>query len=79
MLDILAAAARTNDLAFLIVNNGQDFIEELLALTTQEFVVGHRHSTMMVKPAIGILGAPIGLFNVGCLEPRTARSILNSH
>jgi hypothetical protein len=45
------------------VHKGQYFLEELLATAAQEFVVGAT-STMMVKPATRILGAPIGRFNV---------------
>jgi hypothetical protein len=41
LLDIFAAAVWTVDLAFLVVNEGQDFVEELLSVAAQKFVVGH--------------------------------------
>ncbi len=39
--DVLAAAVRTGDLFLLMPNDGQSFRKGFLAVTAEEFVVGH--------------------------------------
>ena len=41
MLDVLAAAVRTLHLAFFVIHERQNLVEELIAVTTEEFVVWH--------------------------------------
>jgi hypothetical protein len=41
LLDVLAAAVRTLHLAFFVIHERQNLVEELIAVTTKEFVVGH--------------------------------------
>jgi hypothetical protein len=71
LLDILAAAVWTDDLAFFVVNKGQDFVEGLLAVAAQEFEVGHG-DLPSDESNKRILGALIGSFNVEAgIEQRT--------
>ena len=41
LLDVLAAAVRTGDLFLLMPSNGQILQKGFLAVTAEEFVVGH--------------------------------------
>ena len=41
LLDLLAAAVWALNLSFLIIDEGNNFIEEFLAAVAKEFVVGH--------------------------------------
>ena len=41
LLDFLAAAVRTEDFPFFVVDKGQDLGEEFLAIVAEEFVAGH--------------------------------------
>jgi len=41
LLDLLASAMRADNVAFLVIDKGEDLIEERLALEAEEFVVGH--------------------------------------
>ena len=41
LLDVLAAAVWALNLSFLIIDEGNNFIEEFLAAVAKEFVVGH--------------------------------------
>jgi len=43
LLDVLAAAVRTRDLFLLMPSNGQSLQKGFLAVTAEEFVVGHTH------------------------------------
>ena len=41
LLNVLAAAVRANNFAFLVVDQGEDLVKEFLAVAAEEFVVGH--------------------------------------
>jgi len=45
LLDFLAAAVWTEDLALLVVDQGQDLGEVFLAIVAEKFVVGHATSS----------------------------------
>jgi hypothetical protein len=49
LLDVLAAAVRAQNLAFLVIYERQDLLKDLLALVAEEFVVGHRHLPQFLK------------------------------
>jgi hypothetical protein len=78
LLDIFAAAVWTDDLAFLVVNEGQDFVEDLLAVAAQEFVVGHGdlHSDESDKENSRRADRTV---QCGSSDRAAVGSILNSH
>ena len=41
LLDFLTAAVRAQNLAFFVVHQRQNFVEEFLAFLAEEFLVGH--------------------------------------
>jgi len=41
LLDLLAAAERADNFTLFVVDEGQNLIEEFLAVMAEEFVVGH--------------------------------------
>src|SRR5713101_1108111 len=41
LLDVLAVAMRALHLAFFVIHERQNFVEEFVAVTAEEFVVGH--------------------------------------
>jgi hypothetical protein len=55
----------TLHLAFLIIHERQNLIEEFIALTTEEFVVGHMTSTVFKRVTAEILDPLVGRFKAG--------------
>jgi len=41
LLDVIATAVRALHLAFFVIQEGQNLVEEFGAVTAEEFVVGH--------------------------------------
>jgi hypothetical protein len=64
LLDVLAAAVRTLHLAFFVIHERQNFVEELIAITAEEFVVGHTDLHSLEKGDGRILDPSVGRFNM---------------
>jgi len=65
LLDVLAAAVRALHLAFFVFHEGQNLVEEFLAVTAEEFVVGHADLHSFEKGDGRILDPLVGRFNLG--------------
>jgi hypothetical protein len=55
LLDLLASAVRADNVAFLVIDEGEDLVEEHLAVDAEEFVVGHA-GPLLRRADTGILG-----------------------
>jgi hypothetical protein len=62
LFNFLTAAVRAVDVAFLVVSEGQDLGEELLAIVAYELVVGHRDLPEKIL-RLEILGLSVPGFN----------------
>jgi hypothetical protein len=65
LLDVLASAVGTGDLFLLMPSNGQSLQEGFLAVTAEEFIVGHTDLHSFEKGDGRILDPLVGRFNMG--------------
>jgi hypothetical protein len=63
LLDVSAVAVRALHLAFFVIHERQNLVEEFLAVTAEEFVVGHTDLHSAEKGENRILISGLGRFN----------------